>query len=497
MSPGSNSKNTLASAPKLTREVLEHASKEQLIDIVLLLQEQNEKLAKQVERIPILEARIAELERRLGLNSGNSSKPPSSDAPGSKPKSTSKRRSKRKRGAQPGHKGHHRELVDQENVDHLQVIDPRVCEKCGGLHLKIDRSDPWRHQVWELPQIKAIIFEWQMLKGACKDCGHVTQAKLPQGVPAGNFGSKAQVVVSLLSGVYHQSKRFVQNIMADLFGIEISLGSISSCEKNVSRVLREPVEEAHQHTQNAGVLYADETGWRECNKKAWLWVAVTSAVTVFMVHISRGRDAAKKLIGDFGGILGSDRWAPYRIHEGLRQFCWAHLARTFVGFSEMKGKAGKIGKQLVDKTNLMFHWWHRVRDGTLKRTTFQHRMKKLRIEIADLLIDGEMCGESPISGVCKRLIAEEDHMWTFIDHEGIEPTNNTAERAVRQGVLWRKISFGTQSEEGSRFVERIMTVSATCKQQDRNVFEYLNEAFLARLHGRSAPSLLPSSGQTT
>jgi transposase len=285
--------------------------------------------------------------------------------------------------------------------------------------------------------------------------------------------------------------------MSDLFGLDISLGSISSCEKRISSAIKKPVEQAHMHAQTEGVMYADETGWRECNKKAWLWVAVTTTVTVFLVNLSRGKKAAKKLIGGFKGLLGTDRWSPYRVHEGFRQFCWAHLLRRFVSFSEMKGKPGKIGKQLVANTKLMFHWHHRVCDGTLRRSTFKRRMNKLRIQVGDLLIEGEMCGISPMAGICKRLLAEEEHMWTFVDREEIEPTNNIAERALRKGVLWRKISFGTQSEAGSRFVERIMTVSATCKQQGRNAFDYLNEACLAALHERSAPSLLPSGVQNT
>ena len=486
MSPSAK-KQTL---PEMTREMLQQAPREKLIEIILLLQEQNKQIA-------VLEAKVSELERKLGMNSSNSSKPPSSDPPGKRKKRRKKKKSRRKRGAQPGHKGHHRELMPQEKVNKLEIVKPRFCEKCGGIHLKIDCSDPWRHQVWDLPEIEAIVSEWQMVRGTCGDCGHETQAKLPEGVPSGNFGIRVHTAVSLLSGVYHQSKRFIQDIMEDFFGIDISLGSISSCEKRISSAIKKPVEQAHQHAQKAGVMYADETGWRECNKKAWLWVAVTSTVTVFMVHLSRSREAARKLLGAFGGILGSDRWSPYRVHGGLRQFCWAHLSRRFIGFSEMKGEAGKIGKQLVDKTNLMFKWWHKIRDGTLKRRTFKSRMVKLRMEISALLVDGEICGKRPMAGVCKRLLAEEKHMWTFVYHEGVEPTNNTAERAVRQGVLWRKISFGTQSERGSRFVERIMTVSATCRQQDRDVFEFIHDACSAQLLGHSAPSLLPAKAQTT
>lgn len=486
MSPKTSNQNS-PSLLDLTRADLERASKDQLIELMLLLLEQNRSL----------HARVTELERRLGMNSNNSSKPPSSDPPGTEAKRRRKKKSKRKRGAQPGHKAHFRDLVPADQVDKLTVVEPERCDRCGGIHIKIDFDNPRRHQVVEIPPIRSTVWEWQLLTGSCLDCGSVVVARLPEGVPSGSFGSRLQSLVALLSGVYHQSKRFIQSMLSDVFGISICLGSISACEKAVSQALEGPVEEACQHVQAARVVHADETGWRQCNKKAWLWVAATSVVTLFMIHLSRGRNGVRELLGRFRGILVSDRWGPYSVHKGLRQFCWAHLLRTFIGFSEMKGKPGRIGQQLVGKTNLMFKWWHRVRDGPMSRSTFRRRMTNLRIEIEDLLIEGEMCGRHPISGVCKRIIRNGQHLFTFVDHEGVEPTNNLAERQLRQGVLWRKICFGTQSVAGSRFVERIMTAAATCRQQDKNTIEYLNDACHARLHGHPAPSLLPSAPQTS
>jgi len=489
MSPEEKSPNCKDGPPELNRAVLEQASKNQLIDLVLLLQEQ-------CKQIAVLKARVAELERRLGMNSSNSSMPPSSDPPQAKAKRRNKKKSKRKRGAQPGHEGHHRALVPVDQVNALDQIAPECCELCGSTNLEIDCSDPWRHQIWDIPPVKPTISENQMFRGLCLDCDHVTTAKLPEGVPSGNFGPRLQSLIGMLTGVYHLSKRQVQCLLQDLLSTPICLGSITACEKAVSQAVEQPVEQAHQFIQISDVLYADETSWRQCNRKVWLWVAVSPLVTVFLICLGRGRQAARKLLGNFKGILVSDRWKPYRVHKGLRQFCWAHLLRAFIGFSEMNGKACRIGQQLADKTLLMFQWWHRIRDGTLSHAGFRRKMKKHRIEVEDLLIEGEMCGQSPMAGSCKEILSEGQHLWTFVDHEGVEPTNNTSERAVRQGVLWRKVSYGTQSEEGSRFVERIMTVAATCRQQDRNILEYLNEACLARLHHREAPSLLPSAAQT-
>lgn len=487
MSPSAK-KQTL---PEMTREMLQRAPREKLIDIVLLLQEQNKQIA-------ILEAKVAELERRLGLNSSNSSKPPSSDPPGAKGSRRKKRKKKKKRkqGAQPGHEPKHRDLLPVEQVDELVKTTPQFCEKCGGMHLVVDHDNPKRHQVWEIPPVEPTVREDQLLSACCQDCGHTTQAKLPLGVSPGNFGPRVQAIVSYLTGVGRLSKRLVRSMMKDLFGLDMCLGSVSACEKAISGSIEGPVEQAHQHVQEASILHADETSWWQKHVKFWLWVAVTSLVVVFKIERSRGKEAARLLLGRFKGILVTDRWGPYRVHKGLRQFCWAHLLRDFVGFSELNGKAGKIGQQLVDKTLKMFKWWHRVRDGTMSRKRFQRKMIKHRIEVENLLIDGEMLAVDGISGKCKKIFSESQHLWTFVDHEGVEPTNNTAEQEVRHAVIWRRTSFGTQGDAGSRFVERILTVKATCRRQGRNTLAYLTETRTAQLNHLPAPSLMPENVAT-
>jgi transposase len=280
-------------------------------------------------------------------------------------------------------------------------------------------------------------------------------------------------------------------MLEDIYNLPIGLGSISACEAVVSEALSVPVKDAHGYIQKAAKVNADETGWRQGKQRAWLWVAVTTYVTVFMINLQRGKEAARMLLGPFDGLLGSDRWNAYNIHRGLRQLCWAHLKRKFVEFSEMHGEAGRIGQLLLDKTRLMFKWWHAIRDGTMKRKMFQKKMIDHQEEMRELLIDGVDCGHAKMARVCIKLLKVEEHLWTFVNKEGVEPTNNAAEQAIRKGVLWRKTSFGTQSEAGSRFVERVMTVTETCRQQNRNILEYITTACEARLHNRPAPSLLP------
>jgi len=476
---------------RFKREALRALSKEQLIDIILLQQEQIETLMRQAARVKALEAQVEELKRRLGMNSQNSSKPPSSDAPDAQPRK-SKGGAKRKPGGQAGHEGYHRELLPVEEVDKVVPVKPSACEHCGR---KLDGEDPQpeRHQVWEIPEIKPYVEEFQLHGLWCRDCGKFTRASLPEGVPAGAFGPRLQATIALLSGVYRLSKRSVESVLADFFHIPIGLGSICACEAALSEALGEAVEQAREHVQSAQVLHADETGWREANNKAWLWVAVTGTVTVFMIHAKRGQVAARELLGAFCGVLVSDRWGGYNFYNGLRQWCWAHLRRDFTAFSEYPGKAGEIGAALIEHCDHMFQWWHRVRDGTLKRSTFRQYMWRLRADVEELLREGTQCGHQKMERSCKRILKGAKHLWTFVRVPGVEPTNNTAERGVRPGVLWRKGSFGTHSAEGSRFVERIMTAAATCKQQQRNVTEYITQACIARLHDRPIPSLLPTS----
>ena len=244
--------------------------------------------------------------------------------------------------------------------------------------------------------------------------------------------------------------------------------------------------------QQQAVVHVDETGWREGRQRAWLWVAVTTLVTVFLVHARRGTVAARALLGASGGWLVSDRWSAYKAWPlARRQLCWAHLRREFTAFTERGGTAHRVGRALLAETKAMFAAWHRVRDGTLSRAQFQAAMRPRRRRVEQWLQRGAGCGHAKTAATCRDILTLAPALWTFIDVPGIEPTNNAAERALRPAVLWRKGCFGTHSAAGSRFVERMLTVATTLRQQQRNVVDYVTEACVAALHGHSAPSLLP------
>lgn len=434
------------------------------------------------------------LQEQLKQNSRNSSRPPSSDPPQSqRPK---RPRSGRRRGGQPGHRGQTRTLIPVEAVNRVVPIKP---EQCAGCHAPLSGEDatPFRHQVIEIPPIEPTVTEYQWHQLVCPDCGKTTRAPWPKGVPSGTYGPRVHATVALFSGSYRLSKRTTVQAMEELFGVPMSVGTISQSEKSTTEVVAEPVEEARAYIEDQNVAHLDETSWRQGGKRAWLWVAVTSLVTVFVVRLSRGGQVARELLGEkFDGILVTDRYSAYNWYlVRWRQLCWSHLLRDFEAMRDRGGISEAMGEALLKQAHQMFAWWHRVRDGTLKRSTFRSYMTPLRREVERLLEAGSQCGVSQSEGTCREILKRRQALWTFVQVEGVEPTKNTAERSIRPGVQWRKSSFGTQSEAGSRFVESMLTVVTTLKQQHRNVLDYLTAAHEAVLRAEPAPSLLPEQGQ--
>jgi transposase len=383
-----------------------------------------------------------------------------------------------------------------EEVDEVVDIKPEQCLYCHA-PLSGDDPKPWRHQVIELPPIKPVVTEYQWHQLVCSGCGEVTRAPWPAGVPSGTYGPRVQATVALCTGAYRLSKRTTQQVMDEVFGVPLSVGTVSQLEQATTAAVAAPVEDAHTYVREQAVAHLDETRWRQGDKRAWLWVAVTSWVTVFVVRLSRGAQVAHELCGEtFTGILVTDRYSAYNGYPvRWRQLCWAHLLRDFEAIRGRGGPSEEIGDALLAQAHQMFTWWHRVRDGTLQRASFRSYMSPLRREVERLLAAGSRCGAPPTEGTCRDLLKRRRALWTFVQVAGVEPTNNAAERAIRPGVLWRKGSFGTQSEGGSRFVASMMTVVTTLKQQQRNVLAYLTAACEAALRGEEAPSLLPTSAQ--
>jgi transposase len=438
-------------------------------------------------RIDQLENRVRQLEEQLGKNSTNSSRPPSSDPPTVK-RPPPKEASGRSRGGQPGHAFHARPLLPP---DRTIALKPDTCRHCG-LTLRGEDPEPLRHQVIDLPVAKADVTEYQLHRLACPCCGTTTCAPLPAGVPAGHSAPRLQATTALLTGGYRLSKRQVETMLGDLFGVPLSAGEVCALEQQTSQILAPVVEELQEfcRTQPANI---DETGWRQERQRAWLWVVVTELVTVFHITLSRGGKVVRELLGeDYRHILTSDRWSAYNGQPlRYRQVCWAHLERDFQAMVDRNNAGSAIGEELLCCAQDLFHWWRRVRDGTLSRATFRNYMSTVRAMTREALEAGSVCACAKTAATCAELLHVEAALWTFVRVEGIEPTNNAAERAARHAVQWRKTSYGTDSQAGSQFVSRILSVVATCRQQSRHVLDYLTQCCEAALHGDTAPSLLP------
>jgi transposase len=445
---------------------------------------------QQQEHIRHIQQQLADTQAKLKTNSSNSSLPPSSD------RFHCKRRPpgaadlpRKKRGGQPGHPRRRRLLVPVEQVRQTIPCKPAACRRCGRPLTGTDPA-PLRHQVAELPVTVPDVVEYQLHRLKCPSCHTSTCGKLPPEVK-GTFGPRLEATLALLAGQYRLGLRPVVGLATDLWGLAISTGMISKLRQGTAEALHVPWVEVAPYvcTQNVNI---DETSWREDKKPAYLWAVVTPLAALF--HIAKGRTAqiAQKLLGsDYAGVATCDRLKSYWWIKRL-QWCWAHLRRDFQAMID-RGKLEKvIGERLLGQSNTLFHLWHQLRQGQLSRAQFQEAMKPVREAVGFALREGRQCRCGQTAGTCKELLCHEEWLWTFVDTEGVEPTNNEAERTERHGVVLRKTSGGTDSASGSRFIERILTVVHTCRRQGKKVLEYLSACVQAWRHNRVPPSLLAS-----
>ena len=435
--------------------------------------------------------RLAALEERAHQTSRNSSKPPSSDPPDVPPGPT-RAPSGRKPGGQPGHVGHGRCLQPLGPSDRVINLRPVSCAGCGALLLG-DDPQPARHQVSELPRVKAEVTEYRRHGLTCLACGAVTAAEWPAEMPAGSFGPRAQATVGYLTGRFGVSQRDAEEVLETVFHTALSLGSISALEADVSAALAEPVAEARAYVQQQAVNNVDETSWPQGRQLSWLWINTTALVTLFQIIASRGRKAAQQVLGKvLNKVVGSDRWSAYNwLDPQWRQLCWAHLKRDFQALVDRGGESGQVGQALLEQVEQLFGLWHRVGAGTVLRADFQSTVQPIQTRVGQLLREGAGLTHDKTRRTCQNLLKVEAALWTFVYVEGVEPTNNGAERPLRRAVVWRRRSFGTQSEAGSRFVERVLTTVTTLRQQERDVLDYLTDACTAAIRGEKPPSLLP------
>jgi transposase len=470
--------------------------------------ERDRHVADAEKQIADAEKQIADLERQLALrrqNSTNSSKPPSSDglAGDQRPRGR-KRKSGRKPGAQPGHAGHHRRLVPTAEVGTIEVLLPSQCKHCGeGLppnpRQVTVQGEPRRHQVTEIPPIQPHITEYQIPNAVCGQCGKTTCAPLPEEI-AGHFGPQLAALIAYLTVVCRMPRRVVEALLAQALGIDISVGSTQKCWEEASQAVAAPCQELERRLRDEPVLNAEETGWRTNGDKRFLWVFVAARYVVYTVEATRGSEVLIHLLGAvFQGILCSDRFsASVKYHKGKAQFCWAHLKRNLLGMVEFTKSSAveRFCRDALAQHARLFRLWHKFRGGRIDRHQRILRsipIQKRIVELAERHLDSP---HREVRNLAMALFEYNERLFTFLEEEGVEPTNNSAERALRTAVQWRKICFGNRSAAGELATARLLTVAQTCDLRKLNTLAYLAAAIASHRRHHQVTSLLPAQVST-
>ena len=424
--------------------------------------------------------RVKLLEERISLDSNNSSKPPSSNGPGS-PNRAQRRASQRKRGAQPGHKGHSRAMLDEGEVDRLVDCKPQAQCECGGQ--VVLAGAPQRHQVFEVPPMRAQVDEYRLYSGRCAGCGKAHAGELPAGVPKGQLGPRALSLVGVLGTRYHLTQRKIRNLLDQLMGLSFSVGAISQAHGKVAGALKTPVAEAAASMRSADALWMDETHYPREGIGNWVWAAVQPLLAVFAIYPSRARYVILDFIGDkCTAAVTSDRYAGYAfIDPERRQICWAHLLRDFNRIGQRQGLAGQIGRRLLGLGLVMF----RKRDkGQLSGRTLDGLQRRIRMALER---GAQQVRCSRTANTCANILKLWPALWSFTTNDKLVPTNNAAEQALRSIVLKRKISGPTRSLRGDQFLARGFSVHETCLRQGVDLWNFMHKAVHAFI-ANSAPA---------
>jgi transposase len=474
---------------------VERAEAEAILDgdretaVALLL-----RIGELVEANQRLEARVAELERRLSRSSRNSSLPPSQDPPSAPPRPR-RPGSGRMPGGQPGHEGKHRRLLPPEQVDEIVEHWPERCHACAHVFAEqelVDAVEPWRHQVAELPAIAVRVSEHRLHGVCCPECATATRAELPRELPRSAFGPRLQAAVVTLAVRHRVSRRDTTELARELFGVELATGSVDTIVQRTGAALAAPHTRLEQQIKSAPVVNIDETGWKTAGGNRTLWAALTARTAVFRIAAGRHAFEARTLLGErFTGIVCSDRWRGYDyLDPTRRQLCWAHLLRDFTAHSEGMAEQKKFGDQGLRIARELFAAWASYQ-ADADRARLQAQTAPLQQELRQLLEHAARKSSRTKyhRQFANNLLNRWPALWTFTHTDGVEPTNNHAERGLRGAVIYRKLSLGSQSDQGERTIERLLSASITCRLQKRPLFAYLTDVLTASIRGDPIPAL--------
>ena len=453
-----------------------------------------EKLLEYDKETKELKERIA----RLEIDSQNSSKPPSTDNPQQREQrkqNSDKKKSGRKPGGQPGHKGSNRQLIPVEEVKEVIDCYAEVCESCKwfcGCKKNNVLGEPLRWQCVEIPPIEPEVTEYQVFT-LCGKCGEAHRGSLPLEVAMSNFGPRLTAMVGYFTAVLHVSRRMVKECFETLLGVRLALGSIQNLLEQTSEALQPMDKELKEALPKEAVIGADETGWH----KRWLWIFVAGGFMYFHVAKSRASVVLKEILGEiYKGILCVDRWGAYpKYHKGKLQICWAHLKRNFEGIKKIgeKIECGEViafAEKMENLRKRLMALWYRFKEGDLNRSQLIEKSKHIRYKIKRCLQAGQDSEQRCVKVFATKLLKLDKHLFTFIFHEGVDPTNNFSERGIRPAVQWRKICFGNRSDAGAVLTSRLLTATRTCWLKKRNALEFLVSTIIAFRKSLPAPSLL-------
>jgi transposase len=483
-------------------EAIFDSGRERCVEFILELARALDELSAANAR---LQERVRRLEEQTRVDSRTSSSPPSQDPPKTRQQRRAEARAKakellvkgagRKAGGQPGHQGSGRKLLGEDQMTEIVDHYPDACGGCGHEFSDGEKTPsrrPGRHQVAELPPIAVIYVEHRTHRLRCPGCLRRSRAVLPAVLAGSAFGPRLQAAVVAMTARNRISRRDMSELAGELFGLGLSVGAVEGICQRASAALAEPHELLTAAVLGSPAVNLDETGWATAGEGRTLWTATTPEAAIFRIAADRHRDRLGELIGaDFAGICCSDRWWAYdHLDPECRQVCWQHLLRDFRRHSEGLALQKLFGEQGLVLTDRLFAAW-RAFDEHQDRARLAAEMAPIQSELRRLL--EQAARKSKRTRLHRRfannLLKIWPALWTFVTVEGVEPTNNAAERSLRGPVIHRKLSYGSQSPDGERFIERALSASVTCRLQDRSLFAYLTELLATHARGDPLPAL--------
>src|SRR5271156_88038 len=428
--------------------------------------------------------KIAQLEEQLKRNSKNSSKPPSTDQ-------KSNTLDTDKKPPRDSRTGKARPSFPPDKIDRHVQCKQENCPHCGSSKIQLNRDSPEILQQAELPEIKAIITEFQLQKYHCEKCGKNSTARLPPGIPDSAFGPKLMGLLATLTGVLHVAKREAVQLIKDLYDVDMGIGSVPNVEERVAVALDPVYDRIHKFVvQHKLCTHFDETSWRDSGQRHFVWLATCQQAAVYRIDRNRSAAAFKRLIGQetWTAPAVTDRYAVYNSFKD-HQFCLAHLIREFKGHGERDGPDKSIGQAIENELRLSCKIHREYREGKISLAQRNRRLGARKRRAEYWLEGGLANGSDGLAKICGTLLEDFDKLWTFTRILGMEPTNNMAERDLRKLVIWRRKSYGTRSNRGKKFVERVTTVAQTIRKQGGNVLRFIQEA-IECFYSQALPPLI-------